>query len=176
MIRRRRRLFSGDGWRGFVAPAVETTMTLASLGIGGAGRCTIFGEATITTVGSGAEQVVVQVDDGTNANRFYTRNPGVGGSFTIIRALASATATNTPGSLTSGVAFRFALAINGDGSIRGSLNGSAVGTVVGGPSSGLTTLRIGCSATGSVMGGSFALIRVKPNDALANAALIALST
>lgn len=167
----------GGGWRVITSPAIASSVTLASLGIGAAGLATYFWRGTLTDAGNGVtEQVFWQVDDGTNANRFYTRNPSPNTTTTLVRFLASVAATISPGSIADGVEFRIATAILGDGAARCSLNGAAAVGLTGGPTAGLTTLRFGRSATGSDMTGSIAEMRIRPGVALSDAALIALTS
>lgn len=119
---------------------------------------------------SAADQTLLQLDDGTDANRLTLRNQGGGLSIGLLRALAGATATAVAGTMTAGTPFRIAAAFNA-GRLAASLEGGAVVAVGGGPTSGLTTLRIGnradaAAATFGEIGGLTALPFAVPDGAL----------
>lgn len=160
------------------APAVGETVGLSKLGADGSGKGTYLFTGTITNAGDGvAEQLLFQVDDGTNDNRFYLRNPSANETITLVRLLAGAAATGSPGSVTDATQFKVAMAILGDGSARASLNGGAVASVSGGPTTGLLTVRFGESANGSsTLTGSLVSLRVQPGLAVPDAELQRLST
>ena len=123
---------------------------LASLNIGAGGACTLLWSGMIPqSAPAGATQTILQVDDGTAANAFTLRNTAGGATIDLGRALASATATASAGSMTPGVPFRCAISIDGAGRMAASMNGGAVVAVTGGPTSGLTTLRIGADVGGA---------------------------
>ena len=124
--------------------------TLASLGIGANGACTILWSGALPQAApSGAPQWIAQVDDGTDLNRFYVRNNGGGAVVTAGRALAAAGAdAASAGTMTPGAPFSLGLSIDGSGRLASCMNGGVVQVVSGGPSSGLTTLRLGINASG----------------------------
>lgn len=125
--------------------------TLSALGITSNGACTILGTAVIPqNAPTGANQALFQVSDGSDNNRFMLRN--VGGGATIVPAQVvggSTTDGSSAGSMTAGTLFKWGAAINGAGRMAVSIDGAAVVTVTGGPTSGLTTLRLGNNFSGT---------------------------
>jgi hypothetical protein len=139
--------------------------TLASRGIGGNGACTVIGTAMIPqNAPSGEDQMIVQIDDGTDNNRFRIRN--LAGGATIVAGdvnAGSATDATSAGSMTAGTLFRWGISIDGLGRIASCVNGGTVQVSTGGPTSGLTTLRIGNSLAGTAgLFGELGAIRVIP--------------
>ena len=136
------------------SPAASTrgadlvSATLAALGLGANGACTIlFGGMIPQAAPAGADQSLLQLDDGTDGNRLRVRNTA-GGSSIIAGRVTAGTASDAAalGTLTPGTPFRLAVSLNGAGRIAASLDGGADGAVTGGPVGSLTTLRIGNSA------------------------------
>lgn len=131
--------------------ADQLSATLASLGVGGNGACTVLGTVLLGQAApAGAEQTILQIDGGSDTNRFLLRNPA-GGTTLLAGDVLAGQATDAPalGSLTVGVPFRFGITMNGTGRIAGCLNAGTVQAATGGPASGLTTLRIGSNAAAS---------------------------
>jgi hypothetical protein len=120
------------------------TAPLASLGVPASGACTILWSGRAQVLGFGTLQTLLQLDDGTNSVRWVADNPASG---TSIRIGGAGATTVTMGSGTANTPFRFGLAINGAGRAAGSLNGAAAVASTGGPTAGLTTLRLGIGAT-----------------------------
>ena len=160
------------------SPAASTrgadliSATLASLGIGANGACTILGSFLLPQVSPADSPILFQLDDGTNNNRFLAANNGGGGiSFVVGRTLAAAYVQTAAGTAAAGTLLRVGVAINGTGRAAMSLNGGTVQAVTGGPTSGLTTLRVGGNAGGTgPMSGEVASLSVLP-FALADASL-----
>jgi len=120
---------------------------LASVGVGSNGACTLlFWGVLPQAAGAAADQLLLSLDDGTASNRFRLLNPAGGSALQIGRSLAGASAAATAGSITPGMAFKAGVSVDGAGRAAASLNGAAVVAQSGGPTSGLTTLRIGNDA------------------------------
>ncbi|MBU8538753.1 phage head spike fiber domain-containing protein [Falsiroseomonas tokyonensis] len=155
------------------APAASTrgadlaSIPLASLGLGGA--CTLLWSGLLPQLAQDADQMLLQLDDGTDSSRFTLRNPAAGSGLVAGRVLAGAAADSPSlGTITAGTPFRAVLAIEG-GRIAASLEGGAVQVATGGPTTGLTTLRIGNNAanTAALFGrvGSLAFLPFAAPDA-----------
>jgi hypothetical protein len=151
------------------APAVSTrgadlvTAPLASLGIAAGGPATVLVHALMPVAfgTSGVEHTLVQMDDGTENNRFTLLNYS-GTNVGVRRVLSAAASSASLGNMTPGTAFRAGFTISG-GRMAGSLNGAAVVAVTGGPTAGLTTIRIGANVTGGLaLFGSMGLLRLLP--------------
>lgn len=127
----------------------DLPLSLASLGIGGNGACTLVWEGVLDATGIGADQTLVQVDTGADANRIMARNLAANAAVQLTLVLATVVSGISTGNVTGAVAFKVAVAIIGDGSARASLNGAAVVASTGGPTSGLTTLRVMNNAVGN---------------------------
>jgi hypothetical protein len=131
---------------------------LASLGVPASAACTVLWSGRMNLLGTGTLQTLLQIDDGSNTIRWLVDNPASG---TSIRIGGAGATTGIMGSGTAGTPFRFGLAINGAGRAAGSLNGAAAVASTGGPSAGLTTLRLALSATsGNPMFGDVLHLRV----------------
>ena len=123
--------------------------TLASLGLNI--PCTILWCGMIPqNASAGADQMLCQIDDGSDNNRYRIRNLAGGSTIVAGRVLAGASADATSlGSMTAGTLFRAGVSIDAAGRIAGSFNGGTVQAATGGPASGLTTLRLGNNAANS---------------------------
>lgn len=152
------------------APAASTrgadliTAPLSSLGIPASGACTVLMTAMIPQNNpAGLPQSLIEIDDGTLNNRMVLRNVG-GTAVAVNRANAGvAVADTSAGTMVAGTPFRVGVSIDGAGRIAASLNGSAAVAVTGGPTSGLTTLRLGNSAGGATpMSGETSVFQVLP--------------
>lgn len=142
-------------------PAVSTrsadllTAPLASLGIGANGACTVLCWAVLPQASpASVDQNLVSIDDGTNNNRYRIFNVAGGSSVNAGRSTAGTGLTSLAGTMTPGSAFKAGMSIDGAGRVAGSLNGAAAVAQTGGPTAGLTTLRIGNNAgnTGPLCG------------------------
>jgi hypothetical protein len=149
------------------------TATLASLGIGANGACTILGVAMLPqNAPAGTDQVLVQIGDGSDANRFRLRN-AAGGATILAGRVTGGVAVDAAslGSMTAGTPFRVGVSIDGTGRIASCLDGGAVQVATGGPTSGLTTLWVGNNAASTApMFGEVGVLTVMPL-ALADAEL-----
>lgn len=104
---------------------------------------TILINATMSAP-STTTQTLVQVDDGTLDNRFLLRVDGGSTNLNLYRVAAAAGAGPfSLGPITAGAPFRAALTFAPTGEAWASLNGGAAVTVAGGPTYGLSALRIG---------------------------------
>lgn len=151
------------------APAVATrgadlvTAPLANLNIAAGGPATVLVRARMPVAfgTSGVEHTLVQVDDGTENNRFALLNTS-GTNVSVQRVLAGAASSASLGNMTPGTAFRAGFTISG-GRMAGSLDGATVIAVTGGPTTGLTTIRIGANVTGGLaLFGTMGLLRLLP--------------
>ena len=139
------------------APAASTrgadmvSATLAGLGIAPGGACTVLWAGMIPqNAPSGADQMLMQIDNGTDTNRFRIRNLAGGATLVAGRVTGGTAADATSlGSMIAGTAFRAGITIDGAGRIAACMNGGAVQAVTGGPTSGLTTFRVGGNAGGT---------------------------
>lgn len=139
------------------APAVSTreraivTAVLASAGIAPSGACALIGRAMLPqNAPAGFDQMLCQVDDGTDSNRFRIRNVAGGATLVAGRVLGGTPAdAASAGSITAGTAFNFGVSIDGAGRIASCFNGGAIQAAAGGPLGGLTTLRLGNNASGT---------------------------
>ena len=148
--------------------------TLASLGIGDNGACTVLGTIMIPqNAPATASQILFQIDDGSESNRYQVRN-SAGGAFVLAsRTIGGASSDASGFAVTAGTVFRFGASIDGDGRIAASVSGAAALAVAGGATSGLATLRIGSNASGVAnLHGEVGSLRVLPY-ALSDAALAA---
>ena len=156
--------------------------SLASLGIGGNGACTVLWSGMIPQAApSGADQTIIQIDDGTPNNRYLLRNNGGGSNVAVFRVTGgTGTGAAVAGALTAGTPFRVGVAIDGAGRVAASMNGGAAVNHTGGPTSGLTTLRLGAETSGALaMFGETLAARVLPyalSDSDLAAAVAALPT
>jgi hypothetical protein len=149
------------------------TAPLASLGLGGAGACTILMSCLLpqgTPAVPGAFGFF-SIDNGTANTRFGVRTDtsnGILGERLLAGAAAVSPASFT---YTPGTPIRLGAAIIGDGSMRLLVAGGTIQGVTGGASGGLTTLRVGVNALGgAALSGETSAFRVLP-FALPDAAL-----
>ncbi|MGG5810924.1 phage head spike fiber domain-containing protein [Falsiroseomonas sp. CW058] len=112
--------------------------SLSALGIGPDGACAIL--MRLTPQAAGSNQWYVQIDDGSNVNRFAMLNLG---SSIYLRAAANASASNTINPLNFGLPNSVGMSIDGSGRVAVCSNGGPVAGTGGGPTAGLTTLQIG---------------------------------
>ncbi|MGG5821512.1 phage head spike fiber domain-containing protein [Falsiroseomonas sp. HW251] len=142
-------------------PAVSTrsadllTATLPSLGIGANGACTVLAWALLPQASpSSVDQNLVSIDDGTTNNRYRIFNVAGGSAVNVGRSTGGTGLTSLAGTMTAGTAFKAGMSVDGAGRVAGSVNGAAAVAQTGGPTAGLTTLRIGNNAgnTGPLCG------------------------
>jgi hypothetical protein len=158
----------------------SVTATRASLGIAANGACTLLWSGMIPQAApAGVAQTILQFDDGTANNRYLLRNVAGGSAIAVNRVTAGAAAGDISlGTMTPGTPFRAGITINAAGRIAGCLNGGAAVAITGGPTSGLTALRLGNDTAGTTaMFGETASLRVLPfalTDASLPGAVMAL--
>lgn len=161
-------------WRIILAPAVPTVLTLSDLGFGANALGTFMFRGTITAVGTGTAQVILQVDTGATSNRIFCQVAAGNGVTQFGRTTGGSGATTNDGSLTNGATFSVGMSIDGAGGVIGFLAGSTAVTAAGAPTSGLTTFRIGSTvAGGGAFGGSVIKVAYRPGVALSSDALAA---
>lgn len=124
---------------------------------------------------SGIPQLLVQVDDGGANNRFMLRNATGTSAVAVNRVAGGAVAgDNGVGTFVAGTIFAAGLTIDGAGRIAGYAGSGPVATRTGGPSSGLTTIRVGVDSAGSsALFGEIAYLDIIPR-AVSDAQLQAL--
>jgi hypothetical protein len=126
------------------------TATLASVGIGANGACTVLVWAVLPQAApSTLDQMLVSIDDGTNNNRYRLFNPAGGSGINVGRSTSGTGLTGAAGSMTPGTPSKVGMSVDGAGRVTGSVNGAAVVAQTGGPTGGLTTFRIGNNASNS---------------------------
>lgn len=138
--------------------------SLSSLGIGSGGVCTILGTFMLPQAApSTASQVIFQIDDGSENNRYQVRN-SAGGAFVLASRTTAGAAADAAGfTMTAGTVFRVGASIDAAGRIAASVNGAPVLATTGGPTSGLLTFRVGSNASGAAnMFGEVGTLRVIP--------------
>lgn len=150
---------------GTAARGADTaTATLSGFGVGGSSVCTVLWSGVIPQSAPAAvSQNLVEIHDGTISNRFFLLNPAGGNVIRLQRATGGAAANADPGTMTPGTLFRVGMTIRGDGTAAASFNGGAVASVSGGPTTGLTTLRLGDNAASTApLFGEIGTLRVLP--------------
>ena len=156
-----------------VAPAINTVLTIAEAGLGADGKCTVLFRGSITTLATGTAQSIIQIDSGSGANRYLLSAAGGTTQSQLTRTTASVGSSANVGALTAAALFSIGIAIDGAGGAIASLNGAAALSVTGGPTSGLTTFRIGAGVSGvaPIAAGSIVAVRILPGQALVAADL-----
>jgi hypothetical protein len=142
------------------------TAPLSALDIPASGACTVLMRAVFNnSVGAGqANQSLLTLDDGTSANGFRLRAGVVSDVIVATRALAGAGNNSaSSGAYTPGAVFRTGATIDGTGAMRVFTAGGSVQGVTGGPTSGLTTMRLGINGVGGgAMNGEILTMRLLP--------------
>lgn len=143
------------------------TAPLSALGIPASGACTVLWRGAFDATNIGTQQTVAAIDDG-SANRHEIRLSG-SGLPEIIRVTAGTPVSQTFGgpAPTPGAIVRAGISIDGTGRLAGVVagyNSGAALNVTGGPTSGLTTFRLGTSQTGAAreMWGTTERLQVLP--------------
>jgi hypothetical protein len=152
------------------APAASTrgadlvTATLASLGIGANGACTVLGTFMLPQpTPSGFFPSMFTVQGATSENSYGVFQDATGGVLYIIRRTAGVNAVVPVGAVTAGTQFRVGMTVSGAGGASVSLNGGAPVSITGGPTSGMSIFRIGSDYGGvSQMFGEIGLASVLP--------------
>jgi hypothetical protein len=137
----------GDSTRG----ADLITAALSDLGIAATGASVWIGEAMIPQAApAGVDQIIWQMDDGTDNNRIALVNPTGGLTLVLRRTTGGVTVSSASlGTVTAGTAFNLGLAVDGAGRAVARLNTGAMQAVTGCVTSGLTTARCGDNASGT---------------------------
>jgi hypothetical protein len=145
------------------SPAASTrgqdfvTANFASLFPSGAGTLLMAGSLVDASVG--ANQTLAQIDDGSGNNRVLIRSSS-SGTFQVLRVTGGVSSSATGAAISDATLFRCGMAFDGAGRVAASLNGAAAIAVTGGPTSGLTTPRLGYSDVGAlVQSGEFGPVR-----------------
>lgn len=113
---------------------------------------------------SNPAETLLDIHDGTSANRLAVQSPIAAAAIRLRRATSGAVAAAADVPITPMAVTRYGLSINGTGRAALSVNGAAPLVVTGGPTAGLTTLTLG------VMFGEVGVLRVIP-AALSDAAV-----
>lgn len=164
-------------WLTFDNPAIATSMTIAAARLGAGAVGTYLIRVTLAGVGIGATQSLIQVDSGSGANRYLLSQASGTAQTTLTRTTASAGSSQNAGVVVAGTPFSLAMAVDAAGGAIATLNGAAVVTVTGGPTSGLTDFRIGVATGGGapINAGTIHSVRLLPDIALTAAELQALA-
>ena len=127
------------------------TATLTSLSIPATGACTLLWSGVMAqTAPAGSNQTFFETGDGTFNNRVAVAVSANSANIVGYRAAAGAfVATGTVGTMAANVDLRVGQTITGSGGYSISVNGGAVVTGSGAPTSGLNQLRLGSAATGT---------------------------
>ncbi len=119
---------------------------LSDLGIAPSGACTIIGTFMLPQLPLNNPSGLLHADDGLTANRYFIRCSTLG-QLQLVRTTAGANSGALVfGTVVPGAPFRVAVSVDGTGRAAASASGGAVFAQTGGPTTGLTTLRIGIEA------------------------------
>jgi len=165
------------------SPAASTRATetysipVTSLETGANFACVVIWEGVVTqAAAAGASQTLWQADDGTDNNRYFLRNDAAGLTIALYRTLAAASSSAAViGTTTVNANTRSAVSIDGLGGARGSEDAGAVVAQSGGPTTGITTLRIGSRPSAGDMFGFCKRLAVIPRAAANDAVIVLLS-
>lgn len=139
--------------------------TLANLGVT-SGITMLWSGLIYQSLATAGEQTILHVSDGTSNNRYRLINESGSGNILLLRATAGVGGPNiiTPGSpRPTNSIFKLGLSIDiSTGTAISSLNGGAVGTITGGPTSGLTLFNLGSANSFAPMFGETARLRILP--------------
>lgn len=142
------------------------TSVLSRLNIGATGASTILMSVLLplSAATTGALGLIA-ISDGTNSNRLYVRSGG-GNTIVLNNTVGGVNATlvGTANTWTPGTVFRLGIVALGDGTVKVALNTGAIVSQAGGPTSGLTTLRIGSDPVGGLpMFGEINSLKILPH-------------
>lgn len=146
-------------------------VSLSALGVAANAKGTYLLTVVITALATGTAQVLLHIDSGTTANRYLLQAAAATTIYQLSRNIASVGSTANGGALTAGVEMALGIAIDGVGGAIASLNGATTISVSGGPTSGLTTLRLGSGPAGAPAAGIITNLWVMPGTVLNAAAL-----
>jgi hypothetical protein len=140
------------------------TAPLSSFSIPTSGAGTYLMTVMIPQAGpSGVNETIMQIDDGTSSNRYVLRTVAGGSGIVINRVNGGSGAGDvTAGTMTLGTLFRVGVTLDGAGRFAASFNGNTVVSMTGGPTTGLTTLRLGSELSSSQLFGEIGTMRVLP--------------
>ncbi|WP_203075660.1 phage head spike fiber domain-containing protein [Falsiroseomonas ponticola] len=164
------------------APAASTrgadtiAAPLSALSIPASGACTVVGTVLLPQAAPAAAPLgLLTIDDGTANNRYLCRCRVSTAQMAILRTTAGVAGTETTiGTMTPGTPFRWGISIDATGRMAGSFNGATAVAITGGPTSGLTTLRLGNNLAGTeALFGEMGSVSLIP-AALSDTALAAL--
>lgn len=155
--------------------------SLVSLGIPPSGACTVLWSGVLPQASpSGTNQVLFQLDDGSENNRYTLRNNPSTLNIVALRSTSGVVASSLVAGFTAGTLFTVGASIDTSGRIAASVNGGAVVAQTGGPTSALTTFRLGSiSTTAGNLFGETARLSILPyalSDAALQAAAAAFPT
>lgn len=116
-------------------------------------RIDLLGEILLPNQAVGTPQTIFQVDDGSDANRYVVRNVAGSNDIELLRVLASAASTPVVvGAMTPGTPFQLQMIVYGSGRAKARMATAGVWSppvfALGGPTTGLTTVRLGSNAAG----------------------------
>jgi hypothetical protein len=156
------------------SPAASTrgddllTVALADLGVGL--PCALLVSVLIPAAAT-ADAHLVEVDTGSPNNRFRLR---VSGTSVLAGRVTGGTPADATalGTMTPGTVLRAAIALDGAGLVEGLVHDGALHSVGGGPTAGLTTLRLGRGMFGQILAAR--LVPYRPSEAGLRALLAAL--
>lgn len=149
------------------------SVPLATIGISGSGLGVYLTRVLIPSGPEANQMWPAVVDDGTVNNNYapiVVQNTNV---IAITRATAGVQNSLSHAPFAFGTIFNYGMAVDGAGRVAGCFNGAAPTARTGGPTSGLTTLRVGGSPTSSQIFGEIERFRVIPR-AVSDAELQAL--
>jgi hypothetical protein len=129
------------------------------------GPCTILWSGMLQQAAPAAhDQILFQIDDGTDAKRIWLRNPAGSTQLLAGRVSGGSAGDTAPlGNMAPGAALRVGLALDGAGRVSACLGGGTVQALSGAPTTGLALLRIGNSVAGATpMLGEVASVKVLP--------------
>jgi hypothetical protein len=120
------------------------TAPLESMGIDQNGVCTVIGVVMLPNgAPTGADQTLFGIDDGSDVRAFRLTNTAPGNAIAGGRIASGAEVSNLMDSMVPGVPFRVGMTVGGAGNAIFSFNGVTSTTLTGGPTSALTTFRVG---------------------------------
>ncbi len=124
--------------------------SLAALGLPASGAGTILVKSLRTTNTTGAGQNLIFIDDGTSSNRYFWQGNSGSTGHSVTRTLggSGAASSNITGPAAATL-YRSGLRIDGIGGAAGYISAATQAAVTGGPTSGLTTFRLGASNSGT---------------------------
>ncbi len=126
-----------------VARAADNlTFAMATI-LPGATGYTVYGKCILSQQ-SPANQIITSEDDGSTNNRYALYSAISSANITLDRRTAAAGSTVTAGTFSAGVQFGFSRSVDlATGVVDASISAAAAVQRTGGPTSGLTTMRLG---------------------------------